>query len=235
MTSVLSTLLHHKSGVKNGFYMAKYILNLNYSQSLYTIQRPFSTGNVSRHAKRDNELVKYEKQLPTLIYIQNPITWMINKIDFKMLKSAWDPEFDESEFRRGSIQAVSVICTLISRNMWESLRGLISRQALVRLQRDVEVNWSDEQRQNIFIESSDVRLALPRKVHFLRIAEKKFVDVDMMFVAMRFKDVPSTVKNDLVLIELVARFHRNYTTGEIPNWTVTLFKVTRFNNSVPSK
>lgn len=57
----------------------------------------------------------------------------------------------------------------------------------------------------------------------------------MMFVAMRFKDVPSTVKNDLVLIELVARFHRNYTTGEIPNWTVTLFKVTRFNNSVPSK
>lgn len=192
MTSVLSTLLHHKRGVKNGFYMAKYILNLNYSQSLYTIQRPFSTGNVSRHAKRDNELVKYEKQLPTLIYIQNPITWMINKIDFKMLRSAWDPEFDESEFRRGSIQvcsflcfalmlgstitqnnvsqAVSVICTLISRNMWESLRGLISRQALVRLQRDVEVNWSDEQRQNIFMESSDVRLALPRKVHFLRIA-----------------------------------------------------------------
>lgn len=46
-----------------------------------------------------------QTRLPTLIYVQNPITWLVNKIDFKMLKKAWDNEFDENEFKRGTKQA----------------------------------------------------------------------------------------------------------------------------------
>lgn len=57
----------------------------------------------------------------------------------------------------------------------------------------------------------------------------------MMFVGMKFRDLEPSLRNDLVLIELVARFHRNYTLGEIPNWTVTLFKVTRFNGAMPTR
>ena len=61
--------------------------------------------------------------------------------------------------------------------------------------------------------------------------DKKFVDVDMLFVGLKFKNDEPAFGNDLVLVELVARFHRNYSLGEIPNWTVTLFKVTRFNGT----
>lgn len=53
----------------------------------------------------------------------------------------------------------------------------------------------------------------------------------MLFVGLKFKNNEPAFGNDLVLVELVARFHRNYSLGEIPNWTVTLFKVTRFNGT----
>ena len=59
---------------------------------------------MSYHQKRGSEIKNVDRQLPTLIYVQNPITWFINKIDFKMLKSAWDSDFDEAEFKRGTMQ-----------------------------------------------------------------------------------------------------------------------------------
>ncbi|KAL0274601.1 UNVERIFIED_CONTAM: hypothetical protein PYX00_002696 [Menopon gallinae] len=185
--------------------------------------------------KRDFQLTKAAfgerttRTLPTLLYVHNPVTWLLNKLDFKMLKSAWDSNFDEKEFKRGAKQAVSVICCQLSENLWDNLRGLITRQALIRLQRDVEVNWSDEQRRNICVQPSDIKLALPKRVHFLRISDQRFVYVDMVFVALKFKEKEPSPLKDVVFIEMVARFHRNYTTGQLPNWTVSLFKVTRFN------
>jgi hypothetical protein len=47
---------------------------------------------------------KEEKSVPRLFIIQNPITWLTNKLDFAMLRSSWDPQFDEAEFRRGTKQ-----------------------------------------------------------------------------------------------------------------------------------
>lgn len=59
----------------------------------------------SGSARFSKETVSQEKNLPTPIYIQSPIAWLINKIDFRMLKAAWDSEFDENEFKRGAKQA----------------------------------------------------------------------------------------------------------------------------------
>lgn len=44
------------------------------------------------------------KPLPKLLYIQNPVVWLSNKIDFRFLRYSWDPTFSEEEFSRGARQ-----------------------------------------------------------------------------------------------------------------------------------
>ncbi|CAA9999773.1 unnamed protein product [Nesidiocoris tenuis] len=45
-----------------------------------------------------------QKPLPRLLYIQNPLVWVTNKIDFRHLRVAMDPSFTEKEFTRGARQ-----------------------------------------------------------------------------------------------------------------------------------
>jgi hypothetical protein len=60
---------------------------------------------ISRLFHHTSENYGKEKQpVPKLLYMQNPVTWLVNKLDFGMLKQTWDPHFDESEFRRGTKQ-----------------------------------------------------------------------------------------------------------------------------------
>lgn len=47
---------------------------------------------------------KKQQPVPKLLYIQSPVAWLVNKLNFRMLKWTWDPHFDESEFRRGTKQ-----------------------------------------------------------------------------------------------------------------------------------
>lgn len=182
----------------------------------------FSSGG-TRFSKETNQ---EEKVLPTLIYVQNPIAWLVNKMDFRMLKTAWDSEFDEKEFKRGTSQAVSVISQAIFQNDWEILDGLVARQALRRLRREVETGWSDLVKRNIALVPEQIKLALPTRIRFSRIGEEKFVDVDAVFVGLKFED-PVTYRN-LIFIESAARFHRNYSLAPFADWTVSVFKITRF-------
>jgi hypothetical protein len=39
---------------------------------------------------------------PTLFYIQHPWTWLKTKYHFSVLKSDWDPEFQEKDFKTGT-------------------------------------------------------------------------------------------------------------------------------------
>lgn len=45
------------------------------------------------------------KPLPRVLYIQNPVVWLTNKLDFRYLKK-WDPNFSETEFTRGARQVI---------------------------------------------------------------------------------------------------------------------------------
>lgn len=56
--------------------------------------------------------------------------------------------------------------------------------------------------------------------------EKKFCDVDMAFLALKWAPINSI--NSLIFTEIFARFHREYTPHSIPEWTIAYFKVTRF-------
>lgn len=51
-----------------------------------------------------DENKKNKKRVPKLILIQNPLTWLMIKIDFSVLRNIWDPEFHEKDFKFGSKQ-----------------------------------------------------------------------------------------------------------------------------------
>lgn len=48
-------------------------------------------------------------KVPRLVYVQNPLSWLRNKVYMKVLKYTWDRQFDESEFKRGATQ-VYITC-----------------------------------------------------------------------------------------------------------------------------
>lgn len=56
---------------------------------------------------------------PSLIYVQNPLTWLSNKFRLKLLRYTWDHDFVEREFKRGATQVLTV-CNIISedKNHW---------------------------------------------------------------------------------------------------------------------
>lgn len=60
--------------------------------------RSFLFGRNSQSPK------KRKKRIPKLILLQNPFSWLMNKIDFRVLRYVWDPDFKEKEFKFGTRQ-----------------------------------------------------------------------------------------------------------------------------------
>lgn len=48
-----------------------------------------------------------KKRVPKLILIQNPFKWLMIKLDFTVLRSVWDSEFREKDFKIGTKQVKS--------------------------------------------------------------------------------------------------------------------------------
>lgn len=173
------------------------------------------------------------KPLPKLLYIQNPVVWLSNKIDFRFLRYSWDPTFSEDEFSRGARQAISTVTQMVSKNMFESMRPLLTKNALLNLRRDVEILWADEVRRNIGLKPEDVQLIIPRKIYLRSSTDKKLCDIDVLFIGMKWLE-EQAFNTPLVFVDIVSRFHRNYTDGMAPDWTISAFKVRRFS-LIPQK
>ncbi|XP_053602967.1 m-AAA protease-interacting protein 1, mitochondrial-like [Plodia interpunctella] len=167
-----------------------------------------------------------KKRVPKLILVQNPFTWLMIKIDFCVLRHVWDPSFQEKEFKFGAKQAISRVTDVISKGQYAELNGLLTKAARLSLLRELERNWSDRQRSLLSLNRNDIQISSPRKVYFIRIADKKYCDVDMAFLALKW--VPINTIDALIFTEIFARFHREYTPHCIPEWTIAYFKVTRF-------
>lgn len=54
--------------------------------------------------RKDDKPKNRKKRVPKLILIQNPLTWLMIKIDFGVLRTVWDPTFVEKEFKFGTKQ-----------------------------------------------------------------------------------------------------------------------------------
>lgn len=58
--------------------------------------------------KKDSEW-SGKRRVPKLILLQNPITWIMVKIDFSVLRNIWDPSFELKEFKHGTKQVYIII------------------------------------------------------------------------------------------------------------------------------
>ncbi|XP_050342320.1 m-AAA protease-interacting protein 1, mitochondrial-like isoform X2 [Nymphalis io] len=177
--------------------------------------------------RQDKDIPKKgKKRIPKLILLQNPFTWIMIKIDFSVLRRVWDPEFQENEFKFGTRQAISRVTQVISEGQYGELNGLLTKAARSSLVRELDRNWSEKQRSLIALKSDDIQISSPRKVYFIKIGDKRFCDVDMAFLALKWAPINSI--EALLFAEIFARFHREYTPHCIPEWTIAYFKVTRF-------
>ncbi|CAH0727763.1 unnamed protein product, partial [Brenthis ino] len=197
------------------------LLDSKRHSNLYNAQtRSFIFGRNRDSAK------KRKKRIPNLILVQNPFTWLMNKIDFGVLKYVWDPDFQEKEFKFGTKQAISRVTQVISHGQYSELNGLLTKAARLSLLRELDRNWGIKQRALLALKHEDIQISSPRKVYFIRIGDKKFCDVDMAFLALKWTPINSI--ESLLFTEIFARFHREYTPHCIPEWTIAYFKVTRF-------
>lgn len=93
------------------------------SLGYYKPNARFAVKNISgkpityslRSASFHNESVIRASQ-PNLIYVQNPMIWLRNKLRLRLLRYTWDHDFEEKEFKRGATQVN--ICN-IPRNLNE--------------------------------------------------------------------------------------------------------------------
>lgn len=75
------------------------LLNSKRNFELYkNFSRSFIFGRNSQSPK------KRKRRIPKLILLQNPFSWLVNKIDFRVLRYVWDPDFKEKEFKFGTRQ-----------------------------------------------------------------------------------------------------------------------------------
>lgn len=75
---------------------------LNEAHKRFDFRNTFSRNFFWRH--NDDSPKKRKKRIPKLILVQNPLTWLMIKIDFSVLRHLWDPSFEEKEFKFGTKQ-----------------------------------------------------------------------------------------------------------------------------------
>ncbi|XP_011559343.3 uncharacterized protein LOC105389845 [Plutella xylostella] len=197
-----------------------------------TLEGTFSSkllNSISRtffFRKNDDKTDDQRKRVPKLILVQNPFKWLMLKIDFNVLRRLWDPTFVETDFKFGTKQAISRVTHLISDGEFKSLNGLLTKPAKFSLMRELDRHYSERQRALLALDHDDIQVTAPRKIYFIKVADKRYCDVDMAFLALKW--VPIQSVEALVFTEIFARFHRDYTPHCIPEWTIAYFKITRF-------
>lgn len=65
------------------------------------LQRDVHNTGGNNHTQRSSL-----STVPRLIYVQNPLSWLRNKIYLQILKFSWDRQFVESDFKRGAKQVI---------------------------------------------------------------------------------------------------------------------------------
>lgn len=172
----------------------------------------------TRRTGRDPEPARMK-----VISIPNPLRWFNNQMEMLVLKKDWDPTFDISSFKFGVKQAVCTSTELISRREWGELRGLLSQKAISKLR---TTKWTDDEVNNLVLEPSRIQVTQIDNVSMQIIVDRKYCDIDMTVIGTR--DPYNCDKHSLIVLEYFARFHREYTEGVLPDWTITVFKLKKF-------
>lgn len=148
--------------------------------------------------------------------------------EFMYLKNQWDPDFNRTEFLEGTKQAISTVLSLIATQRLDDLAGLVKREAVNQFIQEVSQQLGHGSTQHL--KDPDDIVAMPQKMALQTIVDQKYCDIYMDFLVVKNLDRERAASPDLprVLVCFIfAKFHRNYTAGVLPEWTITKLSLLR--------
>ncbi|KAK8783740.1 hypothetical protein V5799_009896 [Amblyomma americanum] len=120
-----------------------------------------------------------------------------------------------------SVPAISTVLSLIATQKLDDLVGLVKREAVDKFIQDVsqELGYGNTQ----YLEDPDEVIAMPQRVMLQTIVDQKYCDIHVNFLVLKNLDrgQPSSERPRILMCFILAKFHRNYTAGVLPNWTIT--------------
>ncbi|KAK7508232.1 hypothetical protein BaRGS_00000471, partial [Batillaria attramentaria] len=122
-----------------------------------------------------------------VIYVPNPVTWVLNRWNLAALRRKYDPGFYEDTFLEGARQAISYVLQLVSDGRCDQLNGLVTDEVMKWLQTFLST-LSEPERRALALEVSDMVLT---KIHGISIDDKHgraFVFVDTVCFALKVGD-----------------------------------------------
>lgn len=165
-----------------------------------------------------------DREVPARVYYyQNPYMWL--KVNWQMFKlKLLNKEFNPNEFNRGSVQAISTVTDIVATGHLDRLQGLLSPTAIGKLKGDM-TRWTDEMVRHVGVKASDLKLAVPTKVHISTLSSRRVCNIDMWYLAIKWRDL-----DNVILMDLVARFqNEDFTNTHNTDWTITVFELRRYH------
>ncbi|XP_065299406.1 m-AAA protease-interacting protein 1, mitochondrial-like isoform X2 [Dermacentor albipictus] len=195
-------------------------------KTVCTISTPRVLCAAHIHTSRSRRDAHPDGKYRSLI-LQNPLRWLSLFFDFMYLKNQWDPDFNRSEFLEGAKQAISTVLSLIATQKLDDLAGLVKREAVNRFVQEVsqQLGYGNMH----YLKEVDDIVAMPHKVALQSIVDQKYCDIQVNFIVMKNLDNGQSSPDipRVFVCFILAKFHRNYTAGVLPNWTITNLSLLR--------
>ncbi|KAK7864218.1 hypothetical protein R5R35_002059 [Gryllus longicercus] len=183
------------------------------------------------------------KSLPPLMNFPE-IVWpsVIKTVKNRVLSSFiitpyFDREFRLSDFVQGSKQAVQCVSSYLSRGDYNSLEGLVTKDALSEVKRNMSL-FSVEQRHDLFVDKEDIYFSFPYQIGIMfnddDQNQQRFVEITMVYhilhglKEMRAQDINPPLNLGMLpeyqdkLHLCNYRFIREFTKGVESDWTVNV-------------
>ncbi|XP_054931439.1 uncharacterized protein [Dermacentor andersoni] len=117
--------------------------------------------------------------------------------------------------------AISTVLSLIATQRLDDLAGLVKREAVNRFVQEVsqQLGYGNMH----YLKEVDDIVAMPHKVALQSIVDQKYCDIQVNFIVMKNLDNGQSSPDipRVFVCFILAKFHRNYTAGVLPDWTIT--------------
>ena len=173
--------------------------------STFGQSRCFSTSR-PRIARRKIRLISFEEP--------NFTRWAKNHFMTFLLRIGLDYQFDRKEFLRGCELALYTITTCIKEHNYANLKGLFTNAAREKLIQEVELEWSEFEKNNIEITSEDL---------YWSTIERIDIDEPAAIIKVTFTAVKTNVDPPM-LITCGIKFRKDYEEDN-GGWIVQGFKL----------
>ncbi|GFQ78355.1 m-AAA protease-interacting protein 1, mitochondrial [Trichonephila clavata] len=197
-------------------------------------------------SSNDNEKNRNPKQSVSLMDF-NPVmrpdillsikNWILAKF---IIQPYLDKDFTLTDFTSGAKQALGIVSSYLSQGDFQSLRGLLTDDAIAEIRRNFS-KLNVKERQDLFIKISDIFIVFPYQIGIIfdDDSQKRFAEITVVYHIIKdFEEMRAhgrvnseTVKEDIKICNY--RFIREYTKGVKSDWTINRlghFKLCHFEN-----